>query len=106
MEGILYPITTLHYIVLGAALFLIGTLGVLVRRNLIILLMSIELMMNGVNVNLIAFSHLWGDVQGQIFGIFVIAIAVAEAAIGLGILIALFRNKMSVQADEMEILKW
>lgn len=106
MEGILYPITTAHYLFLGAALFLIGTLGVLVRRNLVILLMSIELMMNGVNVNLIAFSQLWGDVQGQIFGIFVIAVAVAEAAIGLGILIALFRNKMSVQADEMEILKW
>ncbi len=106
MDGILYPIGTGHYLVLGAALFLIGTLGVLIRRNLVILLMSIELMMNGVNVNLIAFSQMWGDVHGQIFGIFIIAIAVAEAAIGLGILIALFRNKMSVQADEMEILKW
>jgi len=106
MEGILYPISTAHYLVLGAALFLIGTLGVLVRRNLVVVLMSVELMMNGVNINLVTFSHLWGDVQGQIFGIFIIAIAVAEAAIGLGILIALFRNKMSVQADEMEILKW
>ena len=106
MEGILYPITTTHYLVLGAALFLIGTLGVLVRRNLVILLMSIELMMNGVNVNLVAFSRIYGDVQGQIFAIFIIAVAVAEAAIGLGILIALFRNKSTVQADEIQLLKW
>jgi NADH-quinone oxidoreductase subunit K len=106
MEGVFYPITLTHYLVLGAALFLIGTLGVLVRRNLVILLMSIELMMNGVNVNLIAFSKLYGDVHGQIFAIFLIAVAVAEAAIGLGILIALFRNKMTVQADEIQLLKW
>jgi len=106
VEGLLYPITITHYLVLGAALFLIGTLGVLVRRNLVILLMSIELMMNGVNVNLVAFSHLYGDVQGQVFAIFIIAVAVAEAAIGLGILIALFRNKMTVQADELQLLKW
>ena len=106
MEGLLYPITITHYLVLGAALFLIGTLGVLVRRNLVILLMSIELMMNGVNVNLVTFSHLYGDVQGQVFAIFIIAVAVAEAAIGLGILIALFRNKMTVQADELQLLKW
>lgn len=106
MEGLLYPITITHYLILGAALFLIGTLGVLVRRNFVILLMSIELMMNGVNVNLVAFSHLYGDVQGQVFAIFIIAVAVAEAAIGLGILIALFRNKMTVQADELQLLKW
>lgn len=106
MEGLLYPITLTHYLVLGAALFLIGTLGVLTRRNLVIILMSIELMLNGVNVNLIAFSRLHGDVQGQIFAIFIIAVAVAEAAIGLGILIALFRNKMTVQADEIRLLKW
>ena len=106
MEGLLYPITLTHYLILGAALFLIGTLGVLVRRNLVIILMSIELMLNGVNVNLIAFSRLHGDVQGQIFAIFIIAVAVAEAAIGLGILIALFRNKPTVQADEIDLLKW
>lgn len=106
MEGLLYPITTTHYLVLGAALFLVGTLGVLVRRNLVILLMSIELMMNGVNVNLVAFSRIFGDVQGQVFAIFIIAVAVAEAAIGLGILIALFRNKSTVQADEIQLLKW
>lgn len=106
MEGLFYPITLTHYLVLGAALFFIGALGVLVRRNLVIMLMSIELMLNGVNVNLIAFSKLHGDVQGQIFAIFIIAVAVAEAAIGLGILIAVFRNKMTVQADEIQLLKW
>ncbi|MCZ2154720.1 MAG: NADH-quinone oxidoreductase subunit NuoK [Bryobacterales bacterium] len=98
--------TLTHYLVLGAALFLIGSLGVLVRRNLVIILMSIELMLNGVNVNLVAFSKLYGAVEGQVFAIFIIAVAVAEAAIGLGILIALFRNKMTVQADEIELLKW
>jgi NADH-quinone oxidoreductase subunit K len=100
------PITTVHYVVLSAALFFIGTLGVLTRRNIVIILMSIELILNAVNINLIAFSHYFGQVHGQIFAIFVIAIAVAEAAVGLGILIALFRNKGSVLADEMDLLKW
>jgi NADH-quinone oxidoreductase subunit K len=100
------PITTVHYVVLSAALFFIGTLGVLTRRNIVIILMSIELILNAVNINLIAFSHYFGQVHGQIFAIFVIAIAVAEAAVGLGILIALFRNKGTVLADEMDLLKW
>jgi NADH-quinone oxidoreductase subunit K len=100
------PITTVHYVVLSAALFFIGTLGVLTRRNIVIILMSIELILNAVNINLIAFSHYFGQVHGQIFAMFVIAIAVAEAAVGLGILIALFRNKGSVLADEMDLLKW
>jgi NADH-quinone oxidoreductase subunit K len=99
-------ITTLHYVVVGAALFFIGTLGVLTRRNIVIILMSIELILNAVNINLIAFSKYFGQVHGQIFAIFVIAIAVAEAAVGLGILIAMFRNKGSVLADEMDLLKW
>ncbi len=102
----LYPITTNHYLVLSAALLVIGTLGVLTRRNIVIILMSIELILNAVNVNLIAFSHHFGAVHGQIFAIFVIAIAVAEAAVGLGILIALFRNKETVLADEIDLLKW
>ena len=100
------PITTLHYVVLGAALFFIGTLGVLTRRNIVIILMSIELILNAVNINLIAFSRYYGQVHGQIFAIFVIAIAVAEAAVGLGILIAMFRNRGTVLADEMDLLKW
>src|SRR4030095_292779 len=100
------PVTTTHYVMLSAALFFIGTLGVLTRRNIVIILMSIELILNAVNINFIAFSHYFGQVHGQIFAIFVIAIAVAEAAVGLGILIALFRNKGSVLADEMDLLKW
>ena len=100
------PVTTVHYVALGAALFLIGTLGVLTRRNIVIILMSIELILNAVNINLIAFSRYYGQTNGQIFAMFVIAIAVAEAAVGLGILIAMFRNRGTVLADEVDLLKW
>ena len=102
----MHPITTVHYLALSAALLLIGTLGVLARRNIVIILMSIELLLNAVNINLIAFSRYHGAVHGQVFAIFVIAIAVAEAAVGLGILIAMFRNKHTVLADEVDLLKW
>ncbi len=102
----MHPITTAHYLVISAAMLLIGTLGVLTRRNIVIILMSIELILNAVNINLIAFSRHFGQVTGQIFAIFVITVAVAEAAVGLGILIALFRNKETVQADEVDLLKW
>jgi NADH-quinone oxidoreductase subunit K len=102
----MHPITTVHYLALSAALLLIGTVGVLSRRNIVIILMSIELILNAVTINLIAFSHYHGNVAGQIFAIFVITVAVAEAAVGLGILIALFRNKETVQADEVDLLRW
>lgn len=102
----LHPVTTTHYLVLSAALLAIGTIGVLARRNIIIILMAIELILNAVNINLIAFSHHLRQVHGQVFAIFVITVAVAEAAVGLGILIALFRNKATVQADEIDLLKW
>jgi NADH-quinone oxidoreductase subunit K len=102
----MYPITTGHYLALSAALLLIGTLGVLARRNIVIILMSIELILNAVNINLIAFGRHLGNLYGQIFAIFVITVAVAEAAVGLGILIALFRNKETVLADEVDLLKW
>jgi len=102
----LAPITPAHYFVLSAALLLIGTLGVLCRRNIVIILMSIELILNAVNINLVTFSSLFDHVNGQIFAIFVITVAVAEAAVGLGILIAMFRNKETVQADEIDLLKW
>ena len=94
------------YLFLSLALFIIGVIGVLTRRNVIVILMSIELILNAVNINLIAFSHALHNVNGQVFAIFVITDAVAEAAVGLGILIALFRNKETVQADEMDLLKW
>src|SRR5215211_1530353 len=96
------PVTTVHYLVLSVALLLIGTIGVLTRRNIVIILMSIELILNAVNINLIAFSKYFGQVHGQVFAIFVIAIAVAEAAVGLGILIAMFRNRGTILADEMD----
>ncbi len=102
----LHPITTNHYLVLSAAMLIIGTLGVLTRRNIVIVLMSIELILNAVNINLVTMSHHWQNLHGQVFAIFVITVAVAEAAIGLGILIALFRNKETVQADEIDLLKW
>jgi NADH-quinone oxidoreductase subunit K len=105
MESMLH-ITTLHYLVLGAGLFLLGVIGVLTRRNVVIVLMSIELILNAVNLNLVAFSRMWGGLNGQVFAIFVITDAAAEAAVGLGILIAFFRNKETVNIDEVNLLKW
>ena len=102
----LTPITTLHYLAISAALLLIGSAGLLMRRNVIVMLMSIELILNAVNINLVAFSKHWQHVTGQVFAIFVITVAVAEAAVGLGILIALFRNRGTVLADEIDLLKW
>ena len=99
-------IGTGHYVALSAALLLIGAVGVLTRRNIVVILMSIELILNAVNINLVAFSHGWQNVRGQIFALFVIVDAVAEAAVGLGILIALFRNKHTVLSDELDLLKW
>jgi len=105
MHSALFEVSTLHYLVLGAALFLLGVIGVLTRRNVVIILMSIELILNALNLNLVAFSRLWG-LHGQIFAIFVITDAAAEAAVGLGILIAFFRNKETVNVDEVDLLKW
>jgi NADH-quinone oxidoreductase subunit K len=102
----LLHISTLHYLVLGAALFLLGVIGVLTRRNVVVVLMSIELILNAVNLNLVAFSRLWNGLHGQVFAIFVITDAAAEAAVGLGILIAFFRNKETVNMDEVNLLKW
>src|SRR6201987_642358 len=98
------PISTLHYLVVAAALFVLGVIGVLTRRNVMIVLMSIELILNAVNLNLVAFSRLWG-LHGQVFAIFVITDAAAEAAVGLGILIAFFRNKETVNVDEVDLMK-
>lgn len=95
-----------HYLFLSLALFLIGAIGVVTRRNVIIVLMCIELILNSVNINLVAFSRLYGDVAGQAFALFIVADAAAEAAVGLGIIIAFFRNRETVNADEMDILRW
>jgi NADH-quinone oxidoreductase subunit K len=99
-------VTTTEYLILAAALFTIGVIGVLTRRNIIIIFMSIELILNAVNINLVAFSNYWQQFTGQIYAIFVITVAAAEAAVGLGIIIALFRNKETVNADEIDLLKW
>ena len=95
-----------HYIFLSAAMLAIGVVGIVTRRNVIIILMSVELILNAVNINLVAFSRLYGDVAGQVFALFIIADAAAEAAVGLGIIIAFFRNRETVLADEMDLLKW
>jgi NADH-quinone oxidoreductase subunit K len=95
-----------HYLFLGAALFTIGVVGVLTRRNILVILMSIELMMNAVNINLIAFSGRLGQVAGQVFAIFVITVAAAEAAVGLGIVIAMFKNKETMNINEIDLMKW
>ena len=102
----MHPVGVYHYVFLSAALLMVGTIGVLTRRNIVVILMSIELILNAVNINLIAFSNYLQNVNGQVFAIFVITDAAAEAAVGLGILIALFRNKETVNADEVDILKW
>jgi NADH-quinone oxidoreductase subunit K len=92
------------YIALSAILFVIGASGVLLRRNMIIVLMSIELMLNSVNINLAAFSYYLQDLRGQIFAIFTITIAAAEVAVALGILIALVRNRKTFNVDEIDTL--
>ncbi len=101
-----HSIPVLHYLVVSALLLAIGTLGVLLRRNIVVILMSIELILNAVNINLVAFSRMHSQTQGQAFALFVIAVAVGEAAVGLGVLIALFRNRGTVLADELDLLKW
>jgi len=94
------------YLVLSALLFCIGVVGVLVRRNAIIIFMCIELMLNAINLSLVAFSSFLGNDNGQIFVFFVMTVAAAEAAVGLAIVISLFRNKESLDIDKINILKW
>jgi len=95
-----------YYLGLSAVLFAIGVIGVLSRRNVIVVFMSIELMLNSVNVTLVAYSAFLGDITGQALVFFVMAVAAAEAAVGLAIVIALYRNKQTVNVDDINILKW
>jgi NADH-quinone oxidoreductase subunit K len=99
-------ITVNHYFVLSAVLFGIGTAGVFVRRNLITLLLSIEIMLNAVNVTFIAVGRQIGSVEGQVIVFFVITVAAAEAAVGLALVIALFRHKETLSPDVYNSLKW
>jgi NADH-quinone oxidoreductase subunit K len=95
-----------HYIILGSLLFAIGVLGIFLnRKNVIILLMAIELMLLAVNLNFIAFSHYLGDTAGQVFVFFILTVAAAESAIGLAILVVLFRNLRSISVDDLDQLK-
>jgi NADH-quinone oxidoreductase subunit K len=111
MQGIKNPDLS-KFLVIGALLFIIGLAGVLTRRNIIVIFMSIELILNAANLNFIAFSRYLQDigsinaVAGQVFTVFIIVVAAAEAAIGLGIVIALYRNKETIWVDEIDLLKW
>lgn len=95
-----------YYLILSAFMFSVGIVGVLTRRNAIVVFMCIELMLNSANLTLITFSSYLGDTTGQLFVFFVMAVAAAEAAVGLAIIIAIFRNKLTVNIDEINILKW
>ena len=94
------------YLILSAILFAIGTIGVLTRRNAIIIFMCVELMLNAVNLTFIAFSRYLGNLDGQIFVFFVMTVAAAEAAVGLALMIAFFKNRESIDVEDMNLMKW
>jgi NADH-quinone oxidoreductase subunit K len=94
------------YLILGAVLFLLGTIGFFVKRNVIALLLSVEIMLNAVNLTFVAFSSRSGQISGQVFVFFVLVVAAAEAAVGLALVIAMFRNRESLNVDRSNLLKW
>jgi NADH-quinone oxidoreductase subunit K len=95
-----------HCLILSALLFTIGTVGVIVKRNVIAIFLCIELMLNGVNLSFVAFSNVLNQVNGQIFVFFVMVVAAAEAAVGLAIAVTLFRNRNTLSVDDTDIMKW
>lgn len=97
------PIT--HFLYLACALFIIGMLGVMLRRNVLIVLMSIELMLNGANIALVAFSRFHGNLDGQVLAMFTIAVAAAEAAVGLAIVVSIFRSRTGSDIDDLSLLR-
>lgn len=104
----LFPLSLQHFLVLGAALFSLGMFGALSRRNAIGILLSIELMLNGVNVIMVAFAHYiqpGQEMAGQIFAVFIVTVAAAEAAVGLAIVIAVYRLRRTVRVDQLDLLK-
>ena len=111
LEGVKHPDLS-KFLVIAAILFVIGVAGVLTRRNIIVIFMSIELILNAANLNFIAFSRYLQDsgggnqLAGQVFTVFIIVVAAAEAAIGLGIVIALYRNRETIWIDEIDLMKW
>jgi len=99
-------VPTSYYLILSGLIFSIGVLGFLIRRNILILFMCIELMLNAVNLSLVAFARESGALQGQVFVFLVMTVAAAEAAVGLAIIIAFFRNKKSANVDDLNLMKW
>jgi NADH-quinone oxidoreductase subunit K len=95
-----------YYLVLSAIVFITGVVGVLIRRNIIIILLSIELMLNATNINFVAFSRYFDSLAGQVFVFFALTVAAAEVAVGLAIIIALYRSKSSINVDDFQLLKW
>jgi NADH-quinone oxidoreductase subunit K len=95
-----------YYLVLSAVVFLTGLVGVLVRRNIIVILLSIELMLNATNINFVAFSEYFRNVNGQVFVFFALTVAAAEVAVGLAIIIALYRSRSSINVDDFRLMKW
>ena len=95
-----------HYLIVSGLLFAIGPAGVFLRKNVITILLSVEIMLNAANINLVAFSHYLESMAGQLVALFVIAIAAGEAVVGLAIIIVVFRGKISTNVDEMNLLKW
>jgi len=94
------------YLIVSAVLFSIGTIGVLTRKNVIVMFMSIELMLNAVNLTFVAFSRHLGNLDGQVFVFFIMTVAAAEAAVGLALIIAFFNNKESIDVDDVNLMKW
>ena len=105
MSDILFNIGYGHFLVLAAVLFLIGMGGVLIRRNALIILMSVELMLNAANISLVAFSRMWGDLSAHTFALMGIAVAAAEASVGLAIVVAVFRGRRNVDVDRLTTLR-
>ena len=95
-----------YYVILSAIVFITGVVGALIRRNIIIILLSIELMLNATNINFVAFSTYFQNVVGQVFVFFALTVAAAEVAVGLAIIIALYRSKTTINVDEFQLLKW
>jgi NADH-quinone oxidoreductase subunit K len=98
-------VPTSYYLVLSAALFSLGIAGFLIKRNIISVFISIELMLNAVNLTFVAFAHMWHQISGQIFVFFVMVVAAAEAAVGLAIIIAIFRTRRTLNVDDIDLMK-
>lgn len=105
MSDLVWNVGYGHFLVLAAVLFLIGVVGVLIRRNALIILMSVELMLNAANVTLLTFSRMWGDLSAHTFALIVIAVAAAEASVGLAIVVAVFRGRRNVEVDRLTTLR-